>query len=542
MSVWSRRPRPRDRPHSRSRTGSHLGSPHARSRDRLHRPLAHRPRQQGLAQGPSSRRPGCNDHPGRAGQGARAGPFDDRRPLPRLRPARRRVRLQHGPHRQRPAGLRRHPRRHDHPLLLLLGADHPDGVPRDQGRRGRRRSSRPGVETVSRFVKGTSDHWPDTQNPLFDDAAAPHRRVRRGWPGLARPARGRPAPRRLHRDGPDRRERRPAARPGPQGARRVRRPLAEPRREGDRRRLLGTRDHPGHHARRHRGQQPTTARAPASPTTRLTELQAGLPPRRRRHRRQLLRAQRRRRGRGHHVRHQGRRARPHAAGPDRLHRRQRPVPRDHGPRSGRGDQAGPGQRRDDHRRHRPGRDQRGVRGAGRAVLPGPRHRPRPAQRQRRRHRGRPPVRHDRRPAPEHDDQLAGLPRQDHRPDHHVRRRRSGHGADPRAASERRCSVSRGDAVARRPPAAFVACLGDGHDPALRPPRRGPAPRLRHLTGRVRDPRAALRAPRLDADGRPRRRAGAQPQPGDPHRHPDGEGRAGRAAHAPPTTAAASSRA
>jgi acetyl-CoA C-acetyltransferase len=27
-----------------------------------------------------------------------------------------------------------------------------------------------GVETVSRFAKGTSDHWPDTQNPLFEDA------------------------------------------------------------------------------------------------------------------------------------------------------------------------------------------------------------------------------------------------------------------------------------------------------------------------------------------------------------------------------------
>jgi acetyl-CoA C-acetyltransferase len=29
-----------------------------------------------------------------------------------------------------------------------------------------------GVETVSRFAKGTSDHWPDTQNPLFADARA----------------------------------------------------------------------------------------------------------------------------------------------------------------------------------------------------------------------------------------------------------------------------------------------------------------------------------------------------------------------------------
>jgi acetyl-CoA C-acetyltransferase len=29
-----------------------------------------------------------------------------------------------------------------------------------------------GVETVSRFVKGTSDHLPDTKNPLFDEAMA----------------------------------------------------------------------------------------------------------------------------------------------------------------------------------------------------------------------------------------------------------------------------------------------------------------------------------------------------------------------------------
>ena len=45
--------------------------------------------------------------------------------------------------------------------------------------------------------------------------------------------------------------------------------------------------------------------------------QAGLPPRRRGHRRQLLPAQRRRRRGRHHVRHQGRRARPDPAGPHR---------------------------------------------------------------------------------------------------------------------------------------------------------------------------------------------------------------------------------
>ena len=86
----------------------------------------------------------------------------------------------------------------------------------------------------------------------------------------------------------------------------------------------------------------------------------------------------------------------------------------------------------DHRRHRPRRDQRGLRRPGGAVVPGPRHRPRPAQRQRRRDRGGPPVRDDRRPPAEHDAQLAVLARQDDRPDHDVRRRRPGHGPDPRA--------------------------------------------------------------------------------------------------------------
>ena len=39
-----------------------------------------------------------------------------------------------------------------------------------------------GVETVSRFAKGTSDHWPDTHNPLFDDAEARTDEHRRGRP------------------------------------------------------------------------------------------------------------------------------------------------------------------------------------------------------------------------------------------------------------------------------------------------------------------------------------------------------------------------
>ena len=40
-----------------------------------------------------------------------------------------------------------------------------------------------GVETVSRYAKGTSDHWPDTNNPLFDEAKA---RTEDGRPGRGR--------------------------------------------------------------------------------------------------------------------------------------------------------------------------------------------------------------------------------------------------------------------------------------------------------------------------------------------------------------------
>ena len=74
----------------------------------------------------------------RPGQGAPARPGRRRRPDPGLRPPRRRAGLQHG------AGGRGHararpPARHDgHPVLLVVAADHPDGLPRHQGRRGRR--------------------------------------------------------------------------------------------------------------------------------------------------------------------------------------------------------------------------------------------------------------------------------------------------------------------------------------------------------------------------------------------------------------------
>ena len=97
-----------------------------------------RPGLQGLAQGRPPRRPRRHGRGRRPGQGPGARPGPGRRPLPRLRRAVRRARVQHGPRRRRARRLRPPARRHAQPLLRLVGADHPDGLPRDQGRRGRR--------------------------------------------------------------------------------------------------------------------------------------------------------------------------------------------------------------------------------------------------------------------------------------------------------------------------------------------------------------------------------------------------------------------
>ena len=57
-------------------------------------------------------------------------------------------RAQHGQGRRHPARLRPPARRHAHPVLRLVAADHPDGLPRDQGRRGRRLRLRRGRDGV----------------------------------------------------------------------------------------------------------------------------------------------------------------------------------------------------------------------------------------------------------------------------------------------------------------------------------------------------------------------------------------------------------
>ena len=285
------------------------------------------------------------DDPGRAGQGARARPRRHRRPDARLRPARRRAGLQHGPGRRGAARLR--PRCPAPPITRYCSSSL-------QTTRMAMHAIKAGegdvfisagVETVSRFVKGNSDSLPDTQNPLFADAearSAARRRGRRRQRGTTRArtatlpdvyiAMGQTAENLALAKGVTRedmdhfgvRSQNLAEKAIANGffAREIT-PVTLP--DGT---VVATDDGP------RAGVTYDGGRA----------AQAGVPPRRPGHRRQLLPAQRRRRRPGDHERHQGRRAGPHPAGPDRLHRRHRALAGDHGPRPGRGVEAGARQR------------------------------------------------------------------------------------------------------------------------------------------------------------------------------------------------------
>ena len=110
-----------------------------------------------------------------------------------------------------------------------------------------------GVETVSRFAKGTSDSWPDTHNPTFADAEERTASAAQGGVDWHDPRQDGAVPDIYMAMGQTAENLATVARHLPPGARRVRRAQPEPRREGDPRRLLGARDHPSHHARRHRG-------------------------------------------------------------------------------------------------------------------------------------------------------------------------------------------------------------------------------------------------------------------------------------------------
>ena len=231
-----------------------------------------------------------------------------------------------------------------------------------------------GVETVSRYVEGQLRRAGPTPRTRASPTRRPApRKAAEGGAGLARPARGRHAARHLHRHGPDRREPGPAARASPArsmdefGVRsqnlaekaiadgfwaREITPVTLP--DGT---VVSTDDGPraGVTFEAVAELKPVfrpDGRSPPATAARSTTA----PPR------VVVMSDTKARG-----------ARHHPAGPDRLHRRHRALARDHGPRPGRGVPAQAlASGRHDHRRRRPGRDQRGVRRPGHPVLPGPR--------------------------------------------------------------------------------------------------------------------------------------------------------------------------
>ena len=121
-----------------------------------------------------------------------------------------------------------------------------------------------GVETVSRFSNGAADTGPPNDEVRRRRTARTKPRAERRPADVD--AAGRPA-RRLHRDGPDRRERAEVERRHPRGDGRVRaRCRSSAPSPASEQRLLRARDHAGHAARRHGRVARTTAPAPAPPS------------------------------------------------------------------------------------------------------------------------------------------------------------------------------------------------------------------------------------------------------------------------------------
>jgi acetyl-CoA C-acetyltransferase len=196
--------------------------------------------------------------------------------IPALNPARHRGPLlgvrravgqagrQHGPRHRRARGLRPPAGLDRQPLLRFVGADDPDGLPRDQGRRGRRLPLR-WVECVSQYGVRPAPVAADAndQNPLFAGDRARSE-------VMARPNEVWTDPRELgiipdvYLSMGQTAENVATSR----GISRARQDewgvaVAEPRRGRDRHGFFAKRHHPGDAARRHGGGRPTTGRARA---------------------------------------------------------------------------------------------------------------------------------------------------------------------------------------------------------------------------------------------------------------------------------------
>ena len=271
-------------PHRPEDHGSLRRSTHARGRDRRRRPHPDRPRREGVAQGRPRRRPrrGPAARPRRAQPRGR--PRADRRHDHGLRLRPRRAGLQRRPQRGAAGGHRPPRARHDgQPLLRLLAAGDPDGLPRHPRRRGRPRTSPP----ASRRSRASRAGRRSTRIPRLDGARRRAlRRLHRRWGTRPRTSPSAAA---------CRARRRTSGRSSPSSARWRRARAATST------------------ARSCPWRSPTAPRSPATTARgpgRRTEKLAGLKPAfrrgRHRHRRQRVPAQRRRRRGPRHVRRRAR--------------------------------------------------------------------------------------------------------------------------------------------------------------------------------------------------------------------------------------------
>ena len=236
---------------------------------------------------------------------------------PGLRPARRRGRVQHRPGGGHSGRTAQRARRDREPLLLVVAAGHPHGRPRHPGRRRRRLRGRRGGDGQPLPLRRRRHRAPQ---PPVRRRRGPHRGPH---PGLHRAVDAlRRAPRRLHRHGPDGRERGRAEGRLPPGPGRVRRTVPDPGRGRPGGRLLRPGDHPGDPAQRRRGHQGRRPPARHQPGEALHP-PAGVPRGRHGHGGQRLPAERRLGRRGGHERHPGPGAGHHAARPGGGQRRHR---------------------------------------------------------------------------------------------------------------------------------------------------------------------------------------------------------------------------
>ena len=248
-----------------------------------------------------------------------------------LRPARRRGRLQRGPRGGAAGRPARRPRRDGQPLLLVVAADDPHGRPRHQGGRGRRLRGRPASRPSAATCTVPSDTGP--HNPLFADAEATTAERTQGADALDAARRGCPTS-----TSPWARRPRTSCSPRASPARRW--TSGAPARSSE---PSPPRSAASSTGRSRRSRSPTARSCrkddgPRAGTTveKLAELKPVFRPDGKVTAGNACPLNDGAAAVRRHERHQGQRARHHAARPHRVLRRHRPQPGDHGHGPGRG--------------------------------------------------------------------------------------------------------------------------------------------------------------------------------------------------------------